>query len=216
MKTAVDALGRGYVAAGHERLLIVPGPTDAVSSTEAGDVVQVRAPRVGGGYRVILEPWRVIESLEHFGPTSLEGSDKSTLVPVTRWARRSGVPSFLFSHERLDAMLALRTGWQVGVAAPVSVLNRGAGGQRLEDRPVVTADRGGARELVDRASGAWAAPYPEALADAVLRVAARPEEVRRAGARRRAEEFSWERTVAAMLDVHDRSVAQLEVADVTA
>lgn len=359
MKTAVDALGRGYVGAGHERLLVVPGPTDAVSSTEAGDVVQVRAPRVGGGYRVILEPWRVIESLERFGPTTLEVSDKSTLLSVTRWARRAGVPSFLFSHERLDAMLALRTGWHVGVAAPVSVLNRVlvrrfdgivvtsafarrefaslaasagtplhriplgvdldvfrppppsthrrpvlrlahvgrlsreksphlavrtavalhqrgvdvrldvygdgphrdeleeigrgapvtfhghvAGRRRLSEllgradvalsvcpgetfglavlealasgTPVVTADRGGARELVDRASGAWAAPDPEALADAVLRVADRPEEVRRAAARRRAEEFSWDRTVAAMLAVHHRPVAPVEVAGVTA
>ena len=71
-----------------------------------------------------------------------------------------------------------------------------------------TAAVGGARELVDETSGAWAAPEPEALADAVLDLARRPLEARRAGARRRAEQFSWERTVAAMLDLHRRAPAE--------
>ncbi|KRF34504.1 glycosyl transferase [Nocardioides sp. Soil805] len=347
MKTAVEALGAGYAAAGAERLLVVPGPRDARTTTENGDVVQVRAPRVGGGYRLILEPWRVVEALEAFAPTSVEVSDKSTLLPVTGWARRRGVPSLLFSHERLDAMVELRTGWTVGVAPPLGALNRtlvrrfdgivvtsdfarrefhdlaaaagtpvhqvalgvdletfrpssssvrtdddrlrlvhfgrlsreksphlavatalalhrrglpvhldvyGDGPQRDElercaagtgavtfyghvaDRatlsrlvsradvalsvcpgetfglavlealasgtPVVTADVGGARELVDQHSGAWAAPDAESLADAVLRVVARPAGTRRAAARRRAELFGWDRTLRAMLALH--------------
>ncbi len=348
MKTAVEALGAGYVAAGAERLLVVPGAVDARTSTDAGDVVQLRAPRVGGGYRLIVEPWRVIEALEQFRPTSLEISDKSTLLPVTRWARRNDVQSLLFSHERLDAMLALRTGWPAGLAAPVSVLNRvlvrhfdgivvtssfarnefaslaaaagtpvhqialgvdletfrpprasrprrgrlrlvhvgrlsreksphlavatavalhergvpvqldvyGEGPHRSEleeiagdapvtfhghvsgrralsdligradvalsvcpgetfglavlealasGTPVVTADVGGARELVDERSGAWAEPEPEALADAVLRAAAVHPDVRRSAARHRAEQFSWDRTITAMLDLHRRA-----------
>ncbi|WP_278257402.1 glycosyltransferase [Nocardioides convexus] len=68
--------------------------------------------------------------------------------------------------------------------------------------PVVTADRGGARELVDAASGEWATPDASALADAVLRLAARPEEDVRRGARQRAERFGWDRTVARMLALH--------------
>ncbi|MGH3330271.1 MAG: glycosyltransferase family 4 protein, partial [Nocardioidaceae bacterium] len=68
--------------------------------------------------------------------------------------------------------------------------------------PVVTADVGGARELVDGRSGAWGRPNPGALADAVLRLAERPVAARRAGARRRAEQFSWDRTVTAMLELH--------------
>jgi alpha-1,6-mannosyltransferase len=350
MKTAVDALGAGYVAAGAQRLLVVPGPRDARVSTEHGDVVRLRSPRVGGGYRLIVEPWRVIDALEEFGPTSLEISDKSTLLPVTRWARRNDVRSLLFSHERLDAMISLRTGLSSGVAAPVSALNRVlvrrfdgivvtsafarrefsalaeavgtpvhqiplgvdldtfrpssasptrpgplrlvhvgrlsreksphlavatavalhrrgvglwldvygegphrdeleeiagdapvtfhghvAGRRRLSElvgradvalsvcpgetfglavlealasgTPVVTADVGGARELVDESSGAWATPDPDALADAVLEVASRPREQRRAAARRRAERFTWERTVASMLDLHRRAPA---------
>ncbi len=124
MKTAVERLGAGYVEAGVPRLLVVPGPRDARTTTEHGDVVQLRAPQVGGGYRMILEPWRVVDVLEEFGPTSVEVSDKSTLTTVTRWARRRGVGSILLSHERLDAMLALRTGWETSMAAPVSLLNR--------------------------------------------------------------------------------------------
>ena len=347
MKTAVQALAAGYVAAGAERLLVMPGPRDEREVTPYGEVVRLRAPRVGGGYRLILEPWRVIDVLERFGPTSIEMSDKSTLLPVTGWARRNRVGSLLFSHERLDAMIALRTGWETGVQAPVAVLNRvlvrrfdavvvtsgfaesefaplavpartplhrvplgvdletfhpargtpsprgplrlvhagrlsreksphlavatavalhrrgvpvrmdvlGSGPHRDEleeiargapvrfhghvaDRaelaghlarahvalsvcpgetfglavlealasgtPVVTADVGGASELVDRSCGRRGRPDPEALADAVLEVAARPVAARRRAARTRAEDFPWSATVDHMLDLHRR------------
>jgi alpha-1,6-mannosyltransferase len=325
---------------------VVPGPRDARTSTDAGDVVQVRAPRVGGGYRLILEPWRVVDILEQFSPTSVEVSDKSTLLPVTRWARRNDVGSVLFSHERLDAMLSLRTGWESGIAPPVAVLNRllvrrfdtvvvtsefaadefgavaraagtsihriplgvdldtfrpgparrrtgplrlvhagrlsreksphlavatavalhrrgvdvrldvyGTGPHRDEleqvaagapvrfhghvagraalagrlraadialsvcpgetfglavlealacGTPVVTADVGGARELVDDASGAWGEPDPDSLANAVLRLASRDVRARRRAARRRAEQFPWSATTTAMLALHAR------------
>jgi len=345
MKTAVEALGAGYAAAGVRRLLVMPGLRDATFSTEAGDVVQLRGPRVGGGYRVILEPWRVIEVLEEFAPTSVEVSDKSSMLPVSGWARRNGVGSVLLSHERLDAMVSLRTGWRTAANSPVSALNRllvrrfdavvvtssfarsefatiaaaagtplhqvalgvdldtfrpvppdhradetlrlvhagrlsreksphlavaaavalhrrgvpvrldvyGAGPHRKElellagdapvvfhglvtgraelsrrlaeadvalsvcpgetfglsvlealasGTPVVTADAGGARELVDETCGAWAAPDPDAIADAVLGLAARPVTGRRTAARARAEEYPWSRTVEAMLALH--------------
>lgn len=343
MRTALRALGEGYVGAGCRRLLVVPGPEDARTSTPLGDVVQLRAPRVGGGYRLIVEPWRVTEVLEQWEPTSIELSDKLTLLPVARWARRSGVGSVLLSHERLDDMLALRTGLDTTSKVSVGLLNRllvrsvdtvvvtsayaqrefqdvadvagcpvvrvalgvdlatfrphprgpvevlrlvhagrlsreksphlavatavelhrrgvplrmdvyGVGPHRDElveiaadapirfrgyvdsparlsralahadvalsvcpgetfglavlealasGTPVVTADRGGARELVDESSGAWAPPEPAALADAVLAVAARPVASRRAGARERAERYPWSATVESMLEVH--------------
>ncbi|WP_308281149.1 glycosyltransferase [Pimelobacter sp. 30-1] len=345
MRTAIEQLGRGYVAAGAERLLVIPGPVDAVRTTALGDVVQVRAPRVGGGYRLIVEPWRVTEALERFGPTSVEWSDKLTLLPVAWWARRNGVRSVLLSHERMGDMFAMRTGLDTTSKVSIGVLNRvlvrsfdtvvvtsayaegefravadaagcpiervplgvdldtfvpssfrhpgdgvlrlvhagrlsreksphlavatavelhrrgiplrldvyGEGPHRdelealageapvhfhgyvdgraaLRDRlaaadvslsvcpgetfglavlealacgtPVVTADRGGARELVDARCGAWGAPEPAALADAVLRLLARPEAERRTAARRRAEQFGWDRTVARMLALH--------------
>lgn len=349
MKTALQSLGQGYVAAGAQRLLIVPGPVDARTTTSEGDVVQLRAPRVGGGYRLIVEPWRVIDVLEDFAPTSIELSDKTTLLPVARWARRRDVGSVLFSHERLDDMLALRTGFDASAKVSIKVLNRllvrsvdavvvtsryaqhefaslavaagcpmvrvplgvdletfrpqeiWAASERLrlvhvgrlsreksphlavatamalhgrgvpvsldvygvgphldelvalagagpvtfhgfvDDRaalsrriaaadislsvcpgetfglavlealasgtPVVTANRGGARELVDESSGAWADPTPEALADAVLDLAARPVGPRRLAARRRAELFPWSETVAQMLELHESVAA---------
>lgn len=353
MKTAVQALGRGYVEAGAERLLVVPGPCDDRVATSLGDVVQLRAPRVGGGYRLIVEPWRVTEVLADWHPTSVELSDKLTLLPVARWARRNGVGSVLFSHERLGDMFAMRTGLDTTSKVSIGLLNRllvrsfdtvvvtshyarqefqqvadsvgcpvvrvplgvdldtfrphpaassdtlrlthvgrlsreksphlavatavelhrrgvpvrldvyGVGPHRDEleliagdapvtfhgfvdgradlsrrvasadvalsvcpgetfglavlealasGTPVVTADRGGARELVDPASGAWAAPYASALADAVLDVAGRPEALRRAAARARAEQFPWSATVESMLDVHDRLRSTTRVA----
>jgi alpha-1,6-mannosyltransferase len=342
MKTAVEMLGLRYVASGASRLLVTPGARDRTYESEAGTLVQLRAPRVGGGYRLIVEPWRVLEVLERFRPTSVELSDKSTLLPVTGWARRAGVGCVLFSHERLDAMLSLRTGWQSGVGTGVSVLNRvlarrfdaivvtsrfaarefpgaarpllrkvplgvdldtfhpqygepcddgvlklvhvgrlsreksphlavatavalhrrgvrvrmdvfGQGQHEHELRaiargapvhfrghvrdrqalaarlasadmavsvcpgetfglailealacgtPVVTADRGGGRELVDPDCGEQGAPDPDSLADAVLRLAALDHSARRKAARRRAEEFRWADTARAMLDLH--------------
>ena len=343
MRTALRALGAGYVDDGCRRLLVVPGPEDARTSTPAGDVVLLRAPRVGGGFRLIVEPWRVTEVLEQWAPTSIELSDKLTLLPVARWARRNRVGSVLLSHERLGDMLALRTGLDTTSKVSIGLLNRllvrsvdtvvvtseyarqefqavaevagcpvvrvplgvdldtfrprrrgpddvlrlvHAGrlsreksphlavatavelhrrgvpvrmdvfgvGPHLDElvevagdapvrfrgyvdspallsrelahadvalsvcpgetfglavlealasgTPVVTADRGGARELVDDASGAWGAPDPTALADAVLDVAARPAARRRAAARARAERYPWSATVASMLAVH--------------
>lgn len=344
MRTALRSLGRGYVDAGCRRLLVVPGPEDSCTSTPLGDVVQLRAPRVGGGYRLIVEPWRVIEVLERWRPTSIELSDKLTLLPVAGWARRNGIGSVLLSHERLSDMLALRTGLDITSKVSVGLLNRllvrsvdtvvvtsdyarrefqqvadaagcpvvrvplgvdletfrprsreandelrlvhagrlsreksphlavatavelhrrgvpvrmdvyGVGPHRDElaalaadapvhfpgyvdspsrlsralgradvalsvcpsetfglavlealasGTPVVTADRGGARELVGETSGAWAAPCPSALADAVLDVAARSLEERRASARQRAEGYPWSATVESLLAVHE-------------
>lgn len=351
MKTAIQALGEGYVAAGCDRLLIVPGPVDSRTTTPAGEVVQLRAPRVGGGYRLIVEPWRVIDVLEQWGPTSVELSDKLTLLPVARWARRSGVGSVLFSHERLGDMFAMRTGLDTTSKVSIGLLNRvlvrnfdrivvtsryahaefaaaaravecpivrvplgvdldtfrpqpsttsdvlrlvhfgrlsreksphlavatavelheqgvpvrldvyGDGPHLaelvalagdapvhfhgfVEDRrelarrvaeadvalsvcpsetfglaalealavgtPVVTSDRGGARELVTASSGAWARPNRVALAGAVKELAARPEAERRAGARHRAERFPWSATVDAMLAVHSDGAVRTE------
>lgn len=68
--------------------------------------------------------------------------------------------------------------------------------------PVVTANRGGGRELVDATSGEWAAPDPVALASAVERLSVRSGQGLRAGARARAEQYPWSATVARMLELH--------------
>lgn len=369
LKTVLDALGKGYVEAGVQRLLIVPGPTDAATSTPEGDVMQFRAPKIAGGYRMIVEPWRVIEVLKRFRPTSVELSDKLTLLPVGQWAKRTGVRSVLFSHERLDHMWASYTGLDTAATLSIRLLDRmlvrsfdtivvtsgyaqqefqtladavgcpvervrlgvdletfrprpgspadephwtpqvggspGAGrgtlrlvhagrlsrekspdlavatavelwrrgvdvrldvygdgpqlvelvrlagdapvhfhghvggrdelgrGIRAADvalsvcpeetfglavlealasgTPVVTASRGGARELIDAGSGAWGDPDPVSLADAVLEVAGRPVDERRSAARRRAELYPWSSTVQRMLQIHALAPSPLGV-----
>ncbi|MET9268848.1 glycosyltransferase [Kribbella sp. NPDC003557] len=107
MRTAIEHIGQGYVEAGAERIVITPGERDSVVETELGTIVRVKAPKVSGGYRLITTPWTVIDVLKRFRPTTVEISDKSTLLPVARWARKNDIGTVLFSHERLDAMLAL-------------------------------------------------------------------------------------------------------------
>ncbi|GAB2970892.1 glycosyltransferase [Nocardioides montaniterrae] len=359
MRTALAELGKGYVGAGVDRLLVVPGPVDRVTETEHGLLAEVRAPRVGGGYRLIVEPWRLVEVLDRFAPTSIEWNDKLTLLPVAWWARRAGVPTVCLSHEQLTDMFTMRSGRpttsrmsialvnrlvvrsfdtlvvtsryaqqefqrladavdcpiervplgvdldtfrpvpgdasgrsadepgtlklihvgrlsrekspHLAVATAAELHRRGVrlrldvygegphlgeledvagsapvrfhgyvdGRAELRDRiaaadislsvcpgetfglavleslacgtPVVTADRGGARELVDRTCGAWGAPTAQSLADAVQRLAARPEAGRRAAARVRAEQFPWSRTVESMLAIHAGERAQLSL-----
>lgn len=343
MKTALTALASGYVEAGCDRLLVIPGPVDKRISTEFGEVVQLRAPRVGGGYRLIVEPWRVTEVLEWFGPTSLEISDKFTMTPVSWWARRNNIGTVLFSHERFDEYMLQYTRLDTTTKVSAALLNRilvrsfdaivvtsdyarsefdrysvgipvvqiplgvdlelfrprthvesdtirlihlgrlsrekaphlsvatavelhrrgvpvhldvygdGPAREELErlaaDAPVtfhghvddreelagrisaadvalsvcpgetfglavlealaagtavVTAETGGAQEIIAPGCGAKAAPLPGPLADAVLEVMARPVSERRAAARARAEQFPWSRTVAEMIELHGR------------
>lgn len=347
MKVAIEALGRGYVAAGHDRIFVTPGEKDTVTETEFGIQVQVASPKVSQAYRMIFRPWRALDVLGRFNPTSIEVSDKWTLSPAGRWARKRGIGAALFSHERLDDMAA---GWlrrQFGVEAVIGALNRrlaktfdivvvtsqysagefvdtgadlrlvplgvdldtfnpalgvpwdapdydpgvpqicyvgrmshekypqlgvatavelhrrgvpfrlhmyGTGPDVAELKalaegapvtfhgfvsgrgevancyarsdlsfsicptetfglavlealasgtPVVTADRGGARELVDQSCGEWGAPDPVALADATQRLIERRSPDLRAAARARAELYPWQASVDRMLALHE-------------
>ena len=342
LRRAVDKLGRGYVAAGCERLLILPGPRDGIAEDSAGVTVTIASPVVSGGYRLVLGLRRVTDVLDRFRPTSVEVSDKWTLTVAARWAKQNGVGSVLFSHERLDDMASLflrrdvtrsvhwlnawlarrydrvvvttnysareweGTGARVvrvplgvdletfrplseppppvdtlrlvhvgrlsrekspslAVATAVELDHRGrsvrldvhGAGPQIDDlhsiadgspvffhgysddraviatayrradiclsvcpaetfglavleglacgTPVVTADQGGAFELVASGCAEWADPDPVFLADAVERLAARrqadPAGLQRA-ARAQAERFPWSKTVASMLAIH--------------
>ncbi|XVQ10231.1 glycosyltransferase [Spirillospora sp. CA-255316] len=108
LRTAVDMLGRGYAAAGHERALVVPGREHGRHTTAAGTLVTVPGPSVAPGYRLVLDPRPVLRALARLRPDVIEVSDKATLTVAARWARRHGVRSVLLSHERLDAILAPR------------------------------------------------------------------------------------------------------------
>ncbi|MFC4375617.1 glycosyltransferase [Nocardia halotolerans] len=107
LRTALHHLGGGYVAAGHEVVLIVPGaqrseevlPTGAVRIT----LPALRIPGTGG-YRA-ADPRRVADVLAGLDPDVLEVSDRLTLRGFGRWAGRRGVTSVMISHERLDRLL---------------------------------------------------------------------------------------------------------------
>ena len=57
LRTSLGELGAGYLAAGHEPVLIIPGRHDSDQQSAQGRVITLRAPRVPftGGYRVL---WR--------------------------------------------------------------------------------------------------------------------------------------------------------------
>lgn len=342
MKIALEALGQGYVDAGHERILIIPGERDEIVETEAGIVATIASPKIAPTYRMILQPKKAIRLLEQFRPTSIEVSDKWTLTPTARWARKAGVGSVLFSHEKLDDMatnfvrgkipVSAAVGWwtgrlaaaydrvvvtshysaaefasttaelrliplgvdldtfspsngnlpddgithicyvgrmshekdpQLGVAAAVELHRRGVPVQlhmygtgadvdelkqlagdapvtfhgfvsgRTEvsacfasshlsysvsphetfglavlealasGTPVVTANRGGASELITEDCGEFAEPTPEDIADATERLIARLAPELRLAARKRAEGFSWASSVSTMLALHE-------------
>ena len=341
MKVVIETLGQGYVDAGHTRIFVSPGARDEVVETEAGILVSVRAPKVTEQYRMIFQPWRVLDVLDRFRPTSIEVSDKWTLSPAARWAAKRSVGSVLFSHERLSDMLAMWARRSFGVETAVGALNRRlskvfdsvvvtsqfaadefdntganlslvplgvdletftpAAGSPADDgqiklcyvgrlshekspqlavqtvvelcqrghnvrldlygtgpdldelraiagaapvffhgfvsgrdqvaariaaadismsvcpaetfglavlealacgTPVVTSNRGGAHELVDASSGAAGDPNPASLADAVETLLPRLGSPLRAAARARAEQYPWQRTIDAMLELH--------------
>lgn len=117
LRTVVDTLGRGYVASGHERVLVVPGQHRARTSTDAGLVITLPGVPVSGGYRVMPRSASVLRELDELGDDlSVEVSDKTTLLAVSDWARDRGVRAVLLSHERLDRWIEARVPrlWRAG------------------------------------------------------------------------------------------------------
>jgi alpha-1,6-mannosyltransferase len=117
--TSLRELGAGYLAAGHEPVLVIPGPRDSDEQTGQGRVITLRAPRLPftGGYRVLWRRRRVTALLRALRPDTLEVSDRSTLRWTGRWARSHGVPAVMVSHESLVALLGLTA---PGLSRPVA------------------------------------------------------------------------------------------------
>jgi len=109
LRTALRELGAGYLAAGHEPVLVVPGDRDRDEQTRQGRVIMLRGPRVplAGGYRVLLNERSVAQLLSELQPDALEVSDRTTLRWTGDWARRHGVPAVMVSHESLAALIAM-------------------------------------------------------------------------------------------------------------
>jgi alpha-1,6-mannosyltransferase len=108
LRTALQALGEGYVAAGHDAVLVVPGEADDDCMTPAGRVITVKGQRVPfAGYRVMLGKKRLEALLEELKPDRLEVSDRFTLRWTGRWARERGIPAVMVSHESLSGLLRI-------------------------------------------------------------------------------------------------------------
>ncbi|WHM39758.1 glycosyltransferase [Streptomyces sp. BPTC-684] len=107
LRTALRELGRGYLAAGHDPVLIVPGTRARDEHTEQGRVITLPGVVLPGtgGYRVLADRRRVRRVLEALGPDRIEVSDRTTLRWTGEWARRERVPSVMVSHETADGVL---------------------------------------------------------------------------------------------------------------
>lgn len=107
LRTALHHLGAGYVTAGHEVVLVVPGPrrSDEMMSSGVQRITLPAAKIPGtGGYRAV-DPCRARALLRRLCPDRIEVSDRLTLRGMGRWAAQHGVPSVVISHERLDRLL---------------------------------------------------------------------------------------------------------------
>jgi alpha-1,6-mannosyltransferase len=107
LRTSLAELGAGYLAAGHEPVLVIPGERDSDQPTAQGRVITMRAPRVpfAGGYRVLWRRRRLARLLTRLRPDVLEVSDRTTLRWTGAWARERGVPAVMVSHESVTALL---------------------------------------------------------------------------------------------------------------
>ncbi|MEU6948725.1 glycosyltransferase [Streptomyces sp. NPDC046316] len=123
LRTALEQLGRGYLAAGHEPVLIVPGDVESDQVTDQGRIITLPGPVLPGtgGYRVLADRGRVRRILEELTPDRIEVSDRTTLRWTGEWARRARVPSMMVSHETADGVL--RT-WGVPPAAAARAADR--------------------------------------------------------------------------------------------
>ena len=109
LRTALRELGAGYLAAGHDPVLIVPGPRPGRQRTEQGLVITVPGPFVPGtaGYRVITARRSLRRLLDGLEPDRLEVSDRTTLRWTGAWARARGVRSMMVSHDSLVGLATM-------------------------------------------------------------------------------------------------------------
>jgi alpha-1,6-mannosyltransferase len=109
LRTALRELGAGYLAAGHESVLVMPGPRPGRRYSEQGLVVTVPGHRVPatGGYRAITERRSLQQLLERLEPDRLEVSDRTTLRWTGAWARARGIRSMMVSHDSLAGLMKM-------------------------------------------------------------------------------------------------------------
>jgi alpha-1,6-mannosyltransferase len=107
LRTALHGLGNGYLAAGHEAVLVVPGAGHSDVMTDQGRVITLPGTPTAGDRRLLVRRAPVVRLLERLAPDRLEVSDRSTLRWTGAWARRRGIPTIGISHESLTGRPAL-------------------------------------------------------------------------------------------------------------
>jgi alpha-1,6-mannosyltransferase len=111
LRTALRELGGGYLAAGHEPVLVIPGRRPGRCQTEQGLVITIAGPSVPGtgGYRAITARRSLERLLDQLEPDRLEVSDRTTLRWTGHWARERGVRSMMVSHDSLAGLMRMFT-----------------------------------------------------------------------------------------------------------
>jgi alpha-1,6-mannosyltransferase len=107
IKTTLHNLGLGYQAQGHEFIFIVPGKKFARETSEVGGCITLPSWNIpfSGGYRIIKSTRQVKMILGSLKPDRIEVSDRFTLTSLGKWAKRRGIPAFVFSHETLKGLI---------------------------------------------------------------------------------------------------------------
>ncbi|MFR9779819.1 glycosyltransferase [Micromonospora sp. MS34] len=151
LRTALRHLGEGYLAAGHEPVLVIPGTRYGDTRRPWGREITLPGPVVpgSGGYRVLTDRRRLARVLTDLAPDRLEVSDRSTLRWTGRWARANGVPSVMVSHESLTGLLGQ---WRLPAAAARRVADR-LNRETLRDHDRIVCTTGWAAEEFVRLGG---------------------------------------------------------------
>jgi alpha-1,6-mannosyltransferase len=107
LRTALQNLGEGYRAAGHDPVLVIPGERPGDTRHPWGRVIILPGPAIpgSGGYRLLTARRPLARLLTRLAPDRLEVSDRATLRWTGAWARAHGVPSVMVSHESLTGLL---------------------------------------------------------------------------------------------------------------
>lgn len=109
LRTALRELGAGYLAAGHESVLVIPGPKPGRRYSEQGLVITVPGRKIPalGGYRAITQRRPLRQLLDRLEPDRLEVSDRTTLRWTGGWARARGIRSMMVSHDSLAGLMKM-------------------------------------------------------------------------------------------------------------
>lgn len=154
-------------------------------------------------------PGRALDALAELGGRGVRAAlvvagDGPLRPRLEARARAEGLPAAFLGHVAdRGTLAALQASADVVLApGPAETFGLAALEALACGTPVVVSELSALPAIVG-AAGATAADHGAAFADAVEHVLSRPEPIRRAAARARAERYSWPEAVAAFLAAHD-------------